>query len=202
MKEKKNKDDNNPDIGINDLGKFIIYIELFILYLFCCSNNYIIRDTKLEIIEKLEIPEKKIAWFGIILQSGRVFGSLLIIFFVLKKKTFNNMQYATAISIFLKSFVFLIYYLDLTKKYTFLVYASTFIQGLCHSLIELFFNVWINHFLFWNLFSLSIAIGASPLSNISTPYIINCDSISCYSINLFKYILVFDLIFFVLLVFV
>jgi len=77
-----------------------------------------------------------------------------------------------------------------------MVMVSIFIQGLCHSLIEIFFHVWINHFLFWNLFSLSISIGASPLSNIIGAYILKNDSISCCSIKLFITILVFDLIFF------
>lgn len=68
MSEKKKEDDNNPDIsGIKNLGKFIIFIEFFILFLFYCSYNYIIRDKKLEIIEKFQIPEKDLAWFGLIL---------------------------------------------------------------------------------------------------------------------------------------
>lgn len=194
---KKEKDDNNPVIHIKSSGKFIIYIELFVLFLFCCSNNYIIRDKKLEIIEKLKIPEKDLASFGILLQLGRVFGTFLIIFFVLRYKIFNNMQYITAFSIFLKSFAFLIYYIDLTKESVFWVKVSIFIQGLCHSLIELFFHIWINHFLFWNLFSLSISIGASPLSNIFGAYISKSDSISLCSKKLFEFIIVFDFIFLV-----
>jgi len=193
----KKEDDNNPDIEIKTSVKFIIYNELFFLFLFCCSNNYIIRDKKLEIIEKFEIPEKGLAWFGVVLQFGRVFGTFLIIAYVLICKTFKKMKYYTCASIFIKSFVFLIYCIDLFKGWTFcaMVIVSILIQGLCHSLIELFFHVWINHFLFWNLFSLSISIGASPLSNIIGAYFLKNDSISCCSIKLFIFILVLDLIF-------
>ena len=107
------------------------------------------------------------------------------------------MQYAIFASILLKSVAFLIYILDLKKECIFWIKASIFIQGLCHSLIELFFHVWINHFLFWNLFSLSISIGASPLSNIFGNYISKSGSISDCSKELFKFISVLDLIFFV-----
>jgi hypothetical protein len=83
MSEKKKEDDNNPDIsGIKNYGKFIFFIEFFILFLFCCSYNSIIRDKKPEIIKKFQIPEKDLAWFGLILQIGRVFGTTLIIAFV------------------------------------------------------------------------------------------------------------------------
>ena len=197
MSEKKKEDDNNPDIsGIKNYGKFIFFIEFFILFLFCCSYNSIIRDKKPEIIKKFQIPEKDLAWFGLILQIGRVFGTTLIIAFVLKFKAFNNIQYATFFSILIKIIAFfLIYYFDLTKEYTSWVKFSIFIQGLCHSLIELFFHVWINHFCFWNLFLLSILIGASPLSNFFGSYITKSGSISLCSLNLFKYIVFCDVIF-------
>lgn len=197
MTEKETNE--GDDIFLNLAPKVIIYVELFFLFLFCCSNNYIIRDKKLEITEKFEIPEKSLAWFGVVLQFGRVFGTFLIIAYVLICKTFKKMKYYTCASIFIKSFVFLIYCIDLFKGWTFcvMVIVSILIQGLCHSLIELFFHVWINHFLFLNLFSLSISIGASPLSNIIGAYILKNDSISCCSIKLFITILVLDLIFFV-----
>ena len=197
MSEKKKEDDNNPDIsGIKNYGKFIFFIEFFILFLFCCSYNSIIRDKKPEIIEKFQIPEKDIAQYGLILQLGRVFGTIFIIALVLKFKAFNNIQYFTFASILIKIIAFfLIYYFDLTKEYTSWVMISIFIQGLCHSLIELFFHVWINHFCFWNLCLLSILIGASPLSNFFGPYITKNDSISLCSLKLFICIVIFDVIF-------
>jgi len=196
MKEKKTKNKNETDIFIDTKPKLLIYVELFLLFLFSSSNNYIIRNKKLEIIEKLEIPEKQIAYFGIVLQSGRVIGTILIIAIALIFKTFYNMQYATFFAILFKSLFFLIYF-DLEKIHIAFIWISVFFQGLCHSLIELYFHIWVNHFMVYKLPFLSFSILASPLSNIFGYYISQCGSISCCSLKSFKFISILDLIFLV-----
>ena len=197
MNAKKN-DDNNPDIKLKRKIKITIYFELFILLFLCCSNNSIIKEKKSEIIEKINISKENIIFYGLMLQFGRIVGIILIIIYFLSGKDCLQIQYIIALTTLCKSIAFLIYCLDLSKIYKWVVIASIIFQGFCHSFIDIYFPIWINHFINKNfkLLLLSISIGASPLSNI-LGFILNliCDSIKCCSLTLFILVFIFDLVF-------
>jgi len=72
-------DDNDPYIPLKKGVKILIYTELFLLLFLCNSNNYIIKEKKDEIIEKLEISKEDTTIYTILLQSGRIIGVILII---------------------------------------------------------------------------------------------------------------------------
>ena len=200
MKEKNAKNDDGIATNLNKRGFVGIYILLALLYYFCCSINSIIREKKGEIVEKLEISKKDIDLYGIILQGGRLFGAFLIISYALKLKSFKKMEYFTPLSILLKSICFLIYYKDLKKEDTIYVQISIFFQGIFHSLINIFFPIWINHFIDprFQLLSLSISIGVSPFSDIFGIFISKFYNIRDCSLLLFIIILILTLIFLVI----
>jgi hypothetical protein len=200
MKEKNAKNDDGIATNLNKRGFVGIYILLALLYYFCCSINSIIREKKGEIVEKLEISKKDIDLYGIILQGGRLFGAFLIISYALKLKSFKKMEYFTPLSILFKSIFFLIYYKDLKKEDTIYVQISIFFQGIFHSLINIFFPIWINHFIDprFQLLSLSISIGVSPFSDIFGIFISKFYNIRECSLLLFIIILILTLIFLVI----
>lgn len=200
MKEKNAKNDDGIATNLNKRGFVGIYILLALLYYFCCSINSIIREKKGEIVEKLEISKKDIDLYGIILQGGRLFGAFLIISYALKLKSFKKMEYFTPLSILFKSIFFLIYYKDLKKEDTIYVQISIFFQGIFHSLINIFFPIWINHFIDprFQLLSLSISIGVSPFSDIFGIFISKFYNIRDCSLLLFIIILILTLIFLVI----
>ena len=160
-------DDNNPYIPLKGKVKIIIYIELFLLLFLCNSNNYIVKKKEDEIIEKLEISKGDSTFYNILLQSGRTVGVIFIIFYFLYSKRLKHIQYLIFLSIFLKGIAFLIYCRDLNKESIIYFQISIFSQGLFHSFIDIYFPIWINHFINRKkkLFLLSISNGASPLSN-------------------------------------
>ena len=200
MKEKNAKNDDGIATNLNKRGFVGIYILLALLYYFCCSINSIIREKKGEIVEKLEISKKDIDLYGIILHCGRLLGAFLIISYALMLKSFKKMEYFTPLSILLKSICFLIYYKDLKKEDTIYVQISIFFQGIFHSLINIFFPIWINHFINprLQLLSLSISIGLSPSSDIVGIFISKFYNIRDCSLLLFIIILILTLIFLVI----
>lgn len=194
MTEENDKNNNAPTTYLNKWGLMGIYAILSLLYFFCCSINSIVREKKNEIIEKLEIFKKDIDLYGIILQFGRFIGSILIISYALIFKNFKNMEYITPISAFLKSFCFfLIYFFDL-KNY---IKISIFFQGIFHSLVNIFFPIWINHFIDYKiqLLLLSISIGLSPSSDIFGISISKYYNIKICSLLLLIIILILTIIF-------
>jgi len=197
MNKMKNSD-NNPDIKLKRKVKITISVELFILLFLCCSTNGIIKEKKDEIMKKLSIPKENVTLYGLILQLGRLVGTFLIIFYFKHDQDCLKTKYIIALTTFCKSFAFLIYYLDLSKIYIWVFIVSIILQGFCHSFIDIYFPIWINHFINekYKLLLLSISIGASPLSNI-VGIILNliCDSIQCCSLTLFILVIIFDLVF-------
>lgn len=197
MNERKN-DDNNPDIKLKRKIKITISAELFILLCLCCSTNSIIKENKDEIVKKLNIPKEKITLYGLMLQLGRLVGTFLMIFYFKHDQICLKIQYDIALTTFCKSFAFLIYYLDLSKIPKWVFITSIIFQGLFHSFIDIYFPIWINHFINekYKLLLLSISIGASPLSNIIGKILnLKYDSIQYCSLTLFILVIIFDLVF-------
>lgn len=99
----------------------------------------------------------------------------------------------------LKGLAFLVYFRDLNKEFVALFELSIFSQGLFHSFIDLYFPIWINHFIDedYKLLSLSITNGASPLSNIFGIIFFNyiSESIKYCFITLIIFIVIIDFIF-------
>lgn len=192
-------DDNDPYIPLKKGVKILIYTELFLLLFLCNSNNYIIKEKKDEIIEKLEISKEDTTIYTILLQSGRIIGVIFIIFYFLYSKRLKHIQYLIFISIFFKSVSFLIYYNDLNKESIIYVQLSIFSQGLFHSFIGIYLPIWTNHFISgkYKLLLLSISFGASPLSNIFGIIFFKfiSESIQYCFLTLSILIIIFDLIF-------
>ena len=114
-------------------------------------------------------------------------------------KRLKHIQYLIFLSIFLKGIAFLIYCRDLNKESIIYFQISIFSQGLFHSFIDIYFPIWINHFINRKkkLLLLSISNGASPLSNffgsIFFKYINK--SIKYCFLTLIIFIIFFDFIF-------
>ena len=197
--KKRKTDDNDPIIILKPKVKFAIYIELFLLLFFCNSNNYIIKAKEDEIIKNLDILKDDATIFSILLQCGRLVGVIFIAVYFFCSKRLEHIQYFIFISILLKGLTFLVYCRDLNKEFVALFELSIFSQGLFHSFIDLYFPIWINHFIDedYKLLFLSISNGASPLSYIFGiiffTYI--SESIKYCFITLIIFIFIIDFIF-------
>jgi len=200
---KKTSDETNPSFKLKNSIIITIYIELLILLLFCCFNNTIIKSKSGEIMEELKISKKDTNNFGMIRESGRAVGALFMIFYFLTFGNYNDTIYLIFFSILFKSIMLLVYCLNLKKEECtlYFIMGSIFLQGLFHSFIDIYFPIWINHFMFgkYKLLLLSFSMGVSPFSN-SIGYIFKIKKINSLSFKesfafLFIIIFVLDLIF-------
>jgi len=133
FKNQEKKNTNDSKIPLNTIKKKFIYLELLFLFFLCCANNFIIRKKK-------ESEEIKI--YRVLHQIGRIIGAIAILIYFNFKRNLKYIEWFIFCSILLKSVFLFTYFINLF----FFNRISTFFQGFFHSLIDIYFPIWINQF--------------------------------------------------------
>ena len=138
MNEKKNND-NNPDINLKRKIKITNYVELLILLFLCCSNNFsyflfyilknIIKEKKKWNFRKIKNFKRKYNFLWLDATVGKNSWNYFIIIYFLSNKDCLQTKYIIALTTIFKSISFLIYCLDLSKIYKWVIIASIILQS-------------------------------------------------------------------------
>jgi len=129
-------EEGNPVSFIDRKDITIIYILLLLLFFLCCTNNYIINKKK---------EPEKIEYYGKWQQIGRIIGIFtIILYFFFFKKNFEKIKWFIFHSILLKAICLLI---NSIINNDYIEWISIIFQGLFHSFIDIYFPIWINHFI-------------------------------------------------------